>query len=216
MSTQDTPPRNGDDGLGREKTPEVPYVFPIFSCHLLVRGLTPEHATDDAGSEILMFVKKTTRKDLAVTETMMTTKVKDDEGIVTGTRRRKTVKSVERGEGMMRPRKRGKNDEEDERRRKGSGKATGTGRAMRATDEGTDHAATGLLRESLTDLNGRTDRRSPLPVISTWIVNVLGNERTKDVSRKIDDAAAKESESEDLDTMRYVGMLWFLCVPSTK
>lgn len=87
---------------------------------------------------------------------------------------------------------------------------------MRATDEGTDHAATGLLRESLTDLNGRTDRRSPLPVISTWIVNVLGNERTKDVSRKIDDAAAKESESEDLDTMRYVGMLWFLCVPSTK
>lgn len=147
---------------------------------------------------------------------MTTTKVTDDEGIVTGTRRRKTAKSAERGEGMMKPRKREKNDEEDERRRKGSGKEVERGRAMRATDEGTDRAATGLHRESLTDLNDRTDRTSPLPVISTWIVNGLGNERTKDVSQKIDDVAVRESENESLDTMRYVGMLCFLCHPLTQ
>jgi hypothetical protein len=147
-----------------------------------------------------------TRNDLVVAETTMITKATDDEDTVTGTRRTTTVKSVGRGGGRMKPRKSEKNDAESARRGRGKGSENEgeTGRATRATDDGTGPDATGRPRENLTDHNDHTDPTSHLRVTSTWIASVCGNERTRGVWQKIDDDVTSGSESEDLDMMRYV------------
>lgn len=145
-----------------------------------------------------------TRNDLVVAETMTITKVKDDEDTATGTRRMTTAKSVERDEGMMKPRRRGRKDAEGERKGKGSGSGKGdeTGRATRATGEDIGPAATGLRRGNPTVLNDPTDPTDHPLATSIWIENVFGSERMNDAWQKID--ADGTTESGVRDTMRYV------------